>query len=275
VKRSLPLILIGLALLLSAASPKPSPRPTQKPNESADLGNQQASHQPTPLDTSDLSNAPNGARTSTKEQDQGPDPSTIVIAISAVVSAIAAALIAWFNWQLVGVTDEMKNAAEAGLDVNRPFLLVTDVRCEEMKFADGIASYRFVVRLRNFGVGPADIATYLATVAIHDTPIGYVNDIQEPHPQYFTQNGQHLNDSLVAAGETIPDRIECHSTFDAPMFASILTHSKTIAVDGFVSYRGASPKTYVSKFFWWCYVNDAGEPTHFVRGFRRDRNEHT
>lgn len=45
--------------------------------------------------------------------------SITVIAISAVISAFATILIAWFNWQLVGVTDEMKKVTSEAAEAAR------------------------------------------------------------------------------------------------------------------------------------------------------------
>lgn len=127
-------ILIALALLLSAVKsghPSPSPRPTAKPSEHAQLTKGHSDQQPAPVGAPNLSHAPDGASAPDKHKNQGNDGSTIVIAISAVVSTIATALIAWFNWQLVGVTRDLHTAAEAtakiaelALNAERPFLSV-------------------------------------------------------------------------------------------------------------------------------------------------------
>ncbi|HXZ82406.1 MAG TPA: hypothetical protein VED84_01490 [Acidimicrobiales bacterium] len=138
-KPSLALILIALALVLTAGSadvPKLSPSLATESRESIKLAEQLTAEHITPGLQSNLSHAIDRDRRAASQQNDGHDYSTAVIAIFTVISAIAAALIAWFNFQLVGVTDEMKKAtakaAEAAaksaelaaraLHLDRPFL---------------------------------------------------------------------------------------------------------------------------------------------------------
>jgi len=291
-RRSLPLILIALVLLLSDGSLAQTSRrpsqslPQQTNNESQN--NQTYSGQWTGTWTQ--SNAPSresSAQKNRSDSDQNPSwlwkiwewiGSISAEALFTAITGIATVVLAVFTGQLVCVSRDLHQATEAALHVNRPFLLVTHIKCTETIFAEGILRHRFIIHLKNFGVGPADIVKYLASANIHDTPLG-VNP-KEPTFRYFPENGQRLADSLVAPTDT-SDRIECRSLLIPEMYAAILNGTKTLAVDGIVVYRGASPKTYETRFFWWCYLDntvptvDPGEPTRFMRALRPDLNEHT
>src|SRR6266851_4254489 len=106
-------ILIALVLLLSVAkngTPSPNPRPAKNSNEHAALGNQQTSQQPASISNANFSHTPNATLTYDENKDRGGDASTVVIAISAIVSVFVTGLIALFNWQLVAVTRDMRRA---------------------------------------------------------------------------------------------------------------------------------------------------------------------
>jgi hypothetical protein len=188
----LPLILIGLALLLNVAGDlKPDPKPTQQPIKSAAFSEQKSQQQESPpLNNPDISHTPRQASTPADKKDR--DPSNIVIAISALVSAVAALGIVWFNFQLIGVTRDLHKATEAATEAakqsakvaeltfnyERPYLLVETVAIKGIDSPEGkegkerAASaaatlfgedatkqqpFRAEVRMRNFGRGPAVI----------------------------------------------------------------------------------------------------------------------
>jgi hypothetical protein len=278
------LILIALALFLNAArnvsADSPSPRPTPHPNESADLGQEQAKQHPTPLPQPDLSYAPHGADTPAKEQQERDGASTVIVSVFTAIAGIATALIAWFNFQLVGVTKEMQLATEAAADatkaalhVNRPFLLVTDVKCSEaVRNSGGYISYSFTITLRNFGVGPADMVGYSAGGVPYDAPDLYGQ--REPKITYTT-NDTPLRE-LIAPNDIAENLIpKVRLDLYDDMLRDIQTGKRRIGIDGQIRYRGAAPEqVYWTRFFWWCFINDLGEPTAIRRALRPDLNDH-
>jgi hypothetical protein len=177
--------------------------------------------------------------------------------------------------QMVEATKQSAKAAETALYVNRPFLLVTRVECTDAKFINGSLNHKFKIHLKNFGVGPADIANYIAYADLFDRPVGFVWEIKEPEMSYVPELGNRLSDSLIGAGEEVSNRIECQSSLDPELYAVLQNGTKTLAINGIITYRGGAPKTYETKFFWWFYVDDAGRPVRFVRALRPDLNSHT
>jgi hypothetical protein len=278
------LILIASALLLSAESPstKPNPSPLGKPNEGAGLVQQPAQNYPLPIVVTGTPDAPEQTPTPNKSGDGGQGDSNAMIFLTAVMAG-ATFFIALFNWQLVGVTDEMKtaakaaaDAAEAALHVDRPFLLVTGVECTDTKFINGILTHKFAIHLKNFGVGPADIATYIAGADPLDAPYSFTTgETKEPALTYVPERGSRLSDSLVGPGDEANDRIKCESILDHQLFALLQDGTKTLGVNGIVTYRGGAPKIYETKFFWWFYIDADGRPVRYVRAARFDLNSHT
>ncbi len=198
-----------------------------------------------------------------------------------IVMAFATAAIAWFNYQLVGVAKDMQaatraaaDAAEAALHSARPFLLVTTVKCTSHTHdlvADSIR-YGFNIGLRNFGVGPADIISYIAGGAIYD----FAPDAsKEPRPRYFPENGQRLAESLIGPGEYAENRIEAAAHLDKSMLDLIRLGSKCIGIDGLIRYRGASEQVYETQFFWWCFLDEQNNAGLIRRALREDLNRHT
>jgi hypothetical protein len=192
------LILIASALLLSAAkqgSAEPSPRPTPQPNKSAALSDHQSAQQITPVSTPDISQPPPDTGAPNTKENDGSDTATEVIVFFTVVAGLATAAIAVFNYQLVGVTEEMKQAtaeaaeaakqsaraAELLLNAERPYLFVENrtigmylrmmasiaapipnapsVAEEPRKYLEvdksGKADVQLTFDLRNYGKGPA------------------------------------------------------------------------------------------------------------------------
>jgi len=181
------LILIVSVLLLSAATKgneTPSPRPNQKPNEHSQFTESYSGKQPTPFHTANPSDGPYRANTSNEKESRTSDTSTVVIKIFTVVSGIAAAFIALFNWQLVAVTKEMKEvtlraakAAQEGvrlgeraLSIDRP-MIRTEI--PEMKnFYETSENIRAICKLKNWGKGPG----FITEVRGH---LGIVQSIDE------------------------------------------------------------------------------------------------
>lgn len=189
------------------------------------------------------------------------------------ITAAATAILAVFTGQLVCVTRDLHKATEAALHVNRPFLLVVEVRCDETKFANGVLTHRFAVVMRNFGVGPADVLQRDVWTAVHDFPTTSDSEPQLTYRPYSVNN--RFRESLVVAPGETTDRITCRSDLTHQMYVAVQDRTKALAVDGIVHYRGASPKVYDTNFFWWCFIDDQGRPTGIVRALRPDLNEHT
>jgi hypothetical protein len=290
------LILIASALLLNAGkSPaQNSGRPSQglpQQRNNAPQGNQSYSGEWTGTWTANPDNGKPSAKESGENSNQNTSPLwkiwEWITGISAqgffnLITAVATGAIAWYTVRLTGVTNEMKEAtkaaaaaAEASLHIYRPFLLVTGVECADVKVVNGMLIHKFTIRLKNFGVGPADIVTYVAGADPHDTPIGIVTQIKEPDIRYVPERGNRLSDSVIGPGERVDDRIECRSVLDPALWALLRDGTKTLAVNGIIIYRGTAPKDYETKFFWWFFVDADGRPIRSFRAFRPDLNSHT
>jgi hypothetical protein len=191
------------------------------------------------------------------------------------ITAAATLAMAVFSYLLVRITRELHRATEGALYINRPFLMITGIECTDTKVINGVLTHKFAIHLKNLGVGPADIVTYIASADPNDTPIGYVPEIKEPELRYFPKNGQRLSDSLVGPGEEVTDRIVCESLLDHQLQSLLQNGTKTLGINGIITYRGTAPKSYETKFFWWFYIDADGRPIKFVRAFRPDLNSHT
>jgi hypothetical protein len=136
-------ILIASALLLSAGqnvnADTPSPRPAREPNKSADLSYAETEQHPTALPLSDSPDDPNTASASADKREHGGDGPSYIIAIFTVLTGIATSLIAWFNWQLVGVTEEMKRATADAARASKDSAIAAKESAEVAKETIGIA----------------------------------------------------------------------------------------------------------------------------------------
>jgi hypothetical protein len=146
------LILIASALLPSAGSlalPSPTPTPNHpiQASEQRKLPEQPAAQYVASSTVTDLSPSPTNAPTPSGERTDSDNNSILAIGtfFFIALTGVATALIAKFNWQLVGVTDEMKHAtaeaasaardsakaAELALYAERPYLLIKNARISE------------------------------------------------------------------------------------------------------------------------------------------------
>ncbi len=283
-------VIVASALLLSSAQSvsanSPSPRPTPQPNEGPALSDHKSAEQVAPIGTPNFSQPKHQADAPKNEQQDGHDTATVIIAVFTVVMGLATVAIAVFNWQLVGVTNEMKKAtadaakaAEAALHIDRPFLLVTSIT-GEISHADmaennpAIRRFRhnlyFAVALKNYGVSPADIVEYTADVCLLDPP--KPPNFRDPPPAYGQPS--QLNDSIIGPHEPVPDRIKFSDSFDDAEYQSALDDKQRFAVYGRIRYRGASDKTYDTFFYWWCFVIDPNQ-VDLYRCNTKQWNNHT
>lgn len=154
------------------------------------------------------------------------------------------------------------------LQINRPFLLVTELA--NLTEQRDPSPFKFIVEadvaLRNFGTGPADILDYIVEAEIYNIPP------PDPDPDYDTIKANTLNDSLVAANETVADRIHAIIALDGPEYESVMREQKRIAIHGRIRYRGTGPgQVYWTRFFWW-HFPDAPK---LARALTKRLNDHT
>ena len=136
-RRSYLPILIASVLLLSAASPTPKPSVVPSPRETT-IGSKESKLERQATDEKQANashapaiRAPDKETSANSKSDQSKDHSGWRLLFTGV-AAVATALIAIFNGQLVRVTRDMVRAAEAAaqaadaaLDLDRPAILVT------------------------------------------------------------------------------------------------------------------------------------------------------
>jgi len=209
-----------------------------------------------------------------------------------LVMTVATVFVAIFTGQLVYATRKMQTASEAALHVNRPFLLVTDVKC--LRFTrDGSTNemlyiYEFDVCLRNFGIGPADIVDYIAVAAARNIPteatfadhpsgsgtVIFLEPGAEPFV-YYAATGRRLSESLVAPNEWAEGRIKEKATLTRADCDAVRNGKARIGIDGIIRYRGAPKQVYWTRFFWWCFLDAAYNPVNIQRALRSDLNDHS
>lgn len=254
-----------LVLCLSAAKSgkaTPGPRPTPKPSESANLSDKQSSQYPSPTPNSNLADTPDRTKTADTKQNQSSDTPTTIIVVFTVITGVATGLIALFNWQLVGVTDEMKSAtrqaadaARAGLHLYRPYLLVTAIDLEEGEFSKDYPK----IMVQNLGTGPADIIDIRVASGLFDMRTNLGNP--EAFELVVEPEGQPKESrTVIVGGTSIPTEL-CSVLVSAEDEAVATmpynsrgktTIRKTLAVWGSIRYRGGPPdEVYETKFFWW------------------------
>lgn len=194
-----------------------------------------------------------------------------------VAAIISAAFLTIFTGGLWLTSVWQWHAMQGALEVNRPFLLVTGVSCAKVVPYEREDSawhhHTFAITMRNFGVGPADITGYGIWSVPYNRP---TTAEDEPVIQYLPKvRGAPLADSLVAPGEVAKDKITEIGTLSDVQYQAAKMGEKWISIHGFIRYRGASSKEYLSSFFWWCPLDRSGDPIRPVRALRKDLNDHT
>jgi hypothetical protein len=200
------------------------------------------------------------------------------------LSAVATVYIARFNRRLVDVTKDMEKAtseaaeaakqsaqaAEASLHTDRRFLLVTTIKTKvsDLGEFENKNLYAYIV-LRNFGNGPADITDYIAQADLFDPPTSGRGD---PPVWYGPDDGNRINDSLVAPAEVVQDRLIATLSMSREEYDSAFTDEKRVGIHGRIRYRGASKQIYESRFFWWFFF-DQGQVV--ARALTKELNDHT
>jgi hypothetical protein len=173
-----------------------------------------------------------------------------------------------FQKVLATATIKSAEAAEAALQANRPFLLVTKLRSEKSSVGYKRTIY---VCMRNFGISPADIRDYHIDTQFLDVP--RPPRTWEPiRPWYGPDQGFVLHEPLVVSGEEI-ERIRIRVEISPYQYAELCDRKVMLIVHGRVRYRGAPKQGYCTRFFW-LYVPD-GTDGQFVRPFPDPFNEYT
>jgi hypothetical protein len=204
--------------------------------------------------------------------------------IGDIATVLSTFLLAVFTGGLWWTSIRQWKAARASLELNRPFVLVTEV-CREVlneTFNFNVPveanppagmpdpTYTMTIRavLRNFGVGPADILKYFAEAAIFDAP---TTPAKQPRPVYRDADCNRLNDSLIAPNECADDRIVGTVSFTNADRGALAEDSMRIGMHGCIRYRGATETVYETRFFWWYLLPE----DRFVRADPPELNAHT
>lgn len=273
------MILAALALFLSG-SIGPSQSLAQQGNEATEHAKSYI--QPTPAST----NAPDG-NPSAKQSRYDGDQDTCLLGeigewiadISAqgffnFIIAVATGLIAWFNWQLVGVTDEMKQAtaeaakaaasgaaaARLALKIDRPYLILEHAQLTGVLRGDDpirketpelreltippLFSPRVVLRFRNYGKGPVIFGEGIIRIdALETLP---------PARDFSGCKRMGLQANAVRAGGIWHPYAQFNFEADwASLFPDIAAEKKSLMAYGCVRYTDPIGKdTYETGFCW-------------------------
>src|ERR1700756_5292300 len=89
------------------------------------------------------------------------------------LTAVATALITWFNWQLVNVTHQMREVTERSLRSDRPYLVVESVELHDFYpvSQEPVNPVRATFMLRNWGKGTAVEVTIKMRFAVVELDI--------------------------------------------------------------------------------------------------------
>lgn len=298
-------MLLALSLSAESSAQNPSPKIVPKPNESGSLIEQPAQEQPSPNGLGQPINQPTGSQPQTpssqgsSNNDKGDSNSTVMIfltigmLIATAVMAFATIKIAIFNRQLVGVTDEMKKAtaemakaADAGLHLNRPAIVVTSIKAligidDVSKIPNTLRGYS--PEIYNIGSGPAEIIDVFSRSWVFDAfdfkahSLG--KKLEEPRGddqeiwKFFPLDRREFPRTFLGAGE-------CFANYQAGFamienwipgdIEKVESGEKRRAVYGTILYR-SSVKEYLTKFFFWYDPKSRG----FRRAERRELNHRT
>jgi hypothetical protein len=167
------------------------------------------------------------------------------------ISAVATGAIAFFNYKLVGVTEEMKHAtaeaakaAQAALEIDRPYGIIQTV-----ELADG-KPYRARITFRNFGRGPLDILEFITDRGLFDSVR------KEQHCQYLTANIDKRKTGRIVSPDGSFDH-EFPFALTDQQEQAVNDGEKTMGLYGRIRYRGGPPDiVYETYFFWWYLAID-------------------
>jgi hypothetical protein len=273
-------ILIASVLLLSATvgALKPSPRPTPKPHESTQFGKEERQQQTTPIRATDAPQPPQETATPAAEHNGATNASTEWTAAATLISALAALAIAWFNWRLVGVTDEMKKAtaeaakaaaksAEAAnfaLKSDRPYLILERAELTGVLRGDNPVfpkeplqldeltmpprfNPRLVMTFRNYGRGPVIFREGLIRIeALRELP---------PPRDFSGCTRMGLRANAISAGDEWHPLAEFNFEADwTALFPDIAAGRKRLIAYGCVRYTDPIGNDIYETGFGWIFI---------------------
>jgi hypothetical protein len=213
------------------------------------------------------------------------------------ISAVATALIAWFNWQLVNVTNQMHEVTERSLRSDRPYLVFETV--DLVNFAPISHKSHYPVNaafsLRNWGKGAAVEVVIRMRLAVVQLEIP--TSIDEA-PLTREQRQPHLNDvdlcwpigmkeNTIPVGprtslyEVILNRVPRRGFLSDEEFGSLIASAEIpesgplniryLALHGAVTYRDFIGNSYELRAVWqYNPVEKPGMPIGFYNLALRD-----
>ena len=191
------------------------------------------------------------------------DSPSVLVNIALVIVGAAYIFFAWRQWQAI------RRQANIAAEVNRPFLMVQrpSVQTQLVAGQTGRVPYDMRLKVKNYGIGPADIIDFTIKADFFDWHDGSA----DPKPTYRPEDRGIMIDSVMGAGEV---RQFPNLPFDArpQTFEAMKNDSRRLAFHGIINYSGASREhRYWTKFFWW-YFPDGQK---LVRANTPELNAHT
>lgn len=276
-KLSLAIIVVS-ALLLSAESPstKPSPSVVRKPSEGANLVKQPAQNYPSPVTITDTPKTPEQTPTPSDGGSGGQGDSGLMIFFTAVL-AVATVGIMIFNYQLVGVTNEMHQVTKLALKIDRPYLVLEraqltgvlrgdDPIFKEPPQLDQLTipprfSPRVVLEFRNYGKGPVIFGEGLIRIdAFAELP---------PARDFSGCERMGLQANAVPAGGEWHPLAQFNFEADwGALFPDIAAGRKSLIAYGCVRYTDPVGKDTYETGFCWIFIPPRTELHTMPKGVR-------
>ncbi|MGC2494462.1 MAG: hypothetical protein WA410_16605 [Candidatus Binatus sp.] len=296
-KRSKPLsvlILIVSVLFLSAEnpSPKPSPSGIVKPSEGTSLEQQPAHNYQSPVALTAKPQSPNQTPNPSNSGHNSESDSTGALIFLTAVMAAATIAIAVFNYQLVGVTDEMRKAtnaaaaaADAALHVNRPAIVVTGIVSQvgiHQRTGTPNTLVGYTPQIYNLGSGPAEIIQVFSHSRLfeaYETRDGIPNlAAEEPTVNDLLWDAEsdrrEFPRTILGAGESFENYMAGYTPIvnwiGPDDIEKVELGEKLRAVYGLIRYR-SSVKKYWTRFFYWYDP----QRRSFRRAYRPELNRRT
>lgn len=270
-KLSFVLILIVSALLVGGASENnpSSVQPIAEKEKSLSKeqkasGNQeQGNTKGVPIPNLDKPSAPIGNQKTEDDIESAKQPVPSITDWIMVGVTTAYAVFALLQWRAI------RRQANIAAEANRPFLMVSRPTVETQLVAGqtGRVPYDMRIKVKNYGIGPADIIDFTIKADFFDWHEGS----DDPKPTYRPEDRGITIDSVIGAGE---ERQLPNLPFDTKpeTFEAMKNDRKRLAFHGIINYCGGSRELrYWTKFFWW-YFPDGQK---LVRVNTPELNAHT
>jgi hypothetical protein len=167
-------------------------------------------------------------------------------------------------------------ALRAALDVNRPFLIVSDI-IPSLRASAPMENkpwqWAADIIFENGGSGPADVLEFIATASGFDNPFRTIDSKEPETVDYPSEFRHYLHSPLIPAGNK-GEQVRIVISMDPNSVSEMKTNVKRLAVYGVIKYRGGPKTEYWSRFFWWHWMPDSnGERGHFTRASTPGLNE--